>query len=45
MITRNKLNKTVTCMAFAENGSYFVTGGKKHLKFWQFDDTGYPILS
>lgn len=44
-ITCNKLSKTVTCIAFAENGSYFVTGGKKHLKFWHFDETGYPILA
>lgn len=44
-ITCNKLSKAVTCMAFADNGSYFVTAGIKHLKFWHFDDTGYPILA
>lgn len=45
MITCNKLSKTVTCLAFAENGSYFVTGGVNHLKFWHFDEQGFPILA
>jgi len=44
-ITCNKLSKPVTCLAFAENGSYFVTAGNNHLKFWQFDESGYPILT
>lgn len=44
-ITCNKLSKNINCIAFAENGSYFVTGGNNHLKFWHFDETGYPILA
>ena len=38
MITCNKLSKNVNCVSFAENGSYFVTGGALHLKFWYFDE-------
>ena len=38
MITCNKLSKSVNCVAFADNGSYFVTGGLNHLKFWHFDE-------
>jgi WD40 repeat protein len=44
-ITCNKLSKVVRAIAFSEDCSYFVTGGIDHLKFWYFDETGYPILA
>lgn len=44
-LIQNKLSKPVRHLAFEETGKYFVTAGHEHLKFWHFDEEGYPILS
>lgn len=44
-VTCNKLSKPVRGFTFSEDSSYFVTAGDHHLKFWYFDETGYPILA
>eukprot|EP00794_Sanderia_malayensis_P013288 gene13288-14663_t len=33
----NKIGCKVRSVSFAENGSYFVTVGNRHVKFWYFD--------
>ena len=44
-VTCNKLSKVARYISFSQDGSYFLTAGTEHLKFWYFDDTGYPILA
>lgn len=44
-VTCNKLSKVARFISFSQNGSYFLTAGVEHLKFWYFDETGYPILA
>lgn len=33
-VASNKISTKVKALAFAENGSYFVTVGNRHVKFW-----------
>lgn len=33
-VASNKVSTKVKALAFAENGSYFVTVGNRHVKFW-----------
>ena len=44
-MTCNKLTKWVKDLWFSDDGSYFVTWGVEHFKFWHFDDNGNPIKS
>lgn len=36
-IASNKVSTKVKSIAFAENGSYFVTVGNRHVKFWYLE--------
>ncbi|CAG8514111.1 17328_t:CDS:10 [Acaulospora morrowiae] len=36
----NKITTKVHTLAFSRNGSYFVTAGLRHVKFWYFDPSG-----
>lgn len=36
-VASNKISTKVKALAFAENGSYFVTVGNRHVKFWFLD--------
>lgn len=36
-IASNKVSTKVKAVAFAENGSYFVTVGNRHVKFWYLE--------
>ncbi|CAG8496566.1 11199_t:CDS:10 [Acaulospora colombiana] len=36
----NKITTKVYTLAFNRNGSYFVTAGLRHVKFWYFDASG-----
>lgn len=33
-VASNKVSTKVKSLAFSENGSYFVTVGNRHVKFW-----------
>lgn len=43
-VASNKVSTKVKTLAFAENGSYFVTVGNRHVKFW-FLDSGKNKVS
>ncbi|KAK2561059.1 Mitogen-activated protein kinase-binding protein 1 [Acropora cervicornis] len=36
-VASNKVSSKVSALSFSENGSYFVTVGVRHVKFWYFD--------
>lgn len=36
-VASNKVSTKVKAVAFAENGSYFVTVGNRHVKFWYLE--------
>ena len=36
-IASNKFSSKVKAVSFAENGSYFVTVGNRHVKFWYLE--------
>lgn len=36
-VASNKVSTKVKTVAFAENGSYFVTVGNRHVKFWYLE--------
>ncbi|XP_014663973.1 PREDICTED: mitogen-activated protein kinase-binding protein 1-like [Priapulus caudatus] len=38
-VASNKVACKVKAISFAENGSYFVTAGNRHVKFWYLDDS------
>ncbi|XP_069494903.1 mitogen-activated protein kinase-binding protein 1 isoform X2 [Ambystoma mexicanum] len=39
VVASNKVSSKVTAVSFAEDCSYFVTAGNRHIKFWYLDDT------
>ncbi|XP_078518404.1 mitogen-activated protein kinase-binding protein 1 [Lissotriton helveticus] len=39
VVAANKVSSKVTAVSFAEDCSYFVTAGNRHIKFWYLDDT------
>lgn len=36
-VASNKVSSKVKAVSFAENGSYFVTVGNRHVKFWYLE--------
>lgn len=36
-VASNKFSSKVKAISFAENGSYFVTVGNRHVKFWYLE--------
>ncbi|XP_020618464.1 mitogen-activated protein kinase-binding protein 1-like isoform X2 [Orbicella faveolata] len=36
-VASNKVSSKVSALSFSENGSFFVTVGVRHVKFWYFD--------
>ena len=36
-VASNKVSTKVKAISFAENGTYFVTVGNRHVKFWYLD--------
>ena len=36
-VASNKVSTKVKAISFAENGSYFVTAGNRHVKFWYLE--------
>lgn len=36
-VASNKFSSKVKAVSFAENGSYFVTVGNRHVKFWYLE--------
>lgn len=36
-VASNKVSTKVKAIAFSENGSYFVTVGNRHVKFWYLE--------
>ena len=36
-VASNKVSSKVKAVSFAENGSYFVTVGNRHVKFWSLE--------
>ena len=39
-VTMNKLTKKVFSATFNNEGTFFITVGVNHLKFWYFDENG-----
>ncbi|XP_067414036.1 mitogen-activated protein kinase-binding protein 1 isoform X1 [Emydura macquarii macquarii] len=39
VVAANKVSSKVTAVSFAEDCSYFVTAGNRHIKFWYLDDS------
>ncbi|NWV68086.1 MABP1 protein, partial [Malurus elegans] len=39
VVAANKVSSRVTAVSFAEDCSYFVTAGNRHIKFWYLDDS------
>ncbi|KAI8072555.1 hypothetical protein BC940DRAFT_292857 [Gongronella butleri] len=39
-LASNKVTSKVNALSFAADGSYFVTAGLRHVKYWYFDDQG-----
>ncbi|XP_061536813.1 mitogen-activated protein kinase-binding protein 1-like isoform X2 [Phycodurus eques] len=37
ILASNKVSSSVSAISFSEDGSYFVTAGKRHVRFWYLD--------
>ncbi|XP_038597335.1 mitogen-activated protein kinase-binding protein 1 isoform X2 [Tachyglossus aculeatus] len=45
VVASNKVSSRVTAVSFAEDCSYFVTAGHRHIKFWYLDDSKAPKVN
>jgi hypothetical protein len=43
-VASNRVTSRVNAMAFAQDGTHFITAGLRHIKFWNLSSTGKSPL-